>query len=226
MQQVYRSSFGDGFYDYQGIGELTCPKGWTPTWLPSTGQGVLHRPEFDAKDRHLGHSEVRNGRYAANFFTVFATHDAALYRRFRIGAGKGIRASVWCMNVTRDSHGRPGGHGMQIGIDPTGGIDHTAESVVYGDYWSSYMEGWKEREWRQVDTETVSQSDDITVFLRARCDYKVEINASHWDDFVIEVGDASEVKVPETVPVAPSAMTAAQLEAFIRQIVRDELGKA
>jgi hypothetical protein len=58
------------------------------------------------------------------------------------------------MNVTRDRDGvTPGGHGMRIGIDPTGGIDHTAKTVVYGDYWSSYMEGWKERVWKQVDTE-------------------------------------------------------------------------
>jgi hypothetical protein len=228
MQKVFESSFEEGFYDFEGISELTCPNGWTPVWVESTEAGLNHRPEYDFKDRDLGHPEVRSGRWAANFFTTFATHDGALYRRFRVGIGRGIRVSVWCMGVTHDPSGIDGGHGMQIGIDPTGGTDHTAATVVYGDWWSSYMkdEGWAEGVWKQVDAETVSQTEEITVFLRAKCDFKAEINASHWDDFVLELGDASEVKVPAVVAAAaPSEMTAEQLEAFIRQIVRDELSK-
>lgn len=228
MQKVFASSFEEGFYDYNGISELTCPNGWTPVWTKTQGKGLMHRPEFDMKDKQKGQPEVRTGRYAANFFTTYATHDAALYRRFRVGVGRGIRASVWCMGVTHDPLGIDGGHGMQIGIDPTGGTDHTAPTVIYGDWWSSYMkdQGWKERLWKQVSTEAVSQADEITIFLRARCDYKAEINASHWDDFEIEIGAASEIKPRLTTPATePNAMTLAQLEAYIRQIVRDELSK-
>jgi hypothetical protein len=156
---------------------------------------------------------------------VHATHDACLYRKFRVGTGKGVRASVWCMNVTHDQDGTTGGHGMRVGIDPTGGEDHTADSVVYGDYWSSYMDGWKEREWRQVDVETVSQGDEITVFLHARCDFPVDINASHWDDFSLEVGEASEVVVPPSAATTaqPGYPTLEQIEAVVRKVVREEL---
>jgi hypothetical protein len=228
MQKVFESTFDEGFYNFEGISELTCPNGWTPVWVETTGVGLNHRPEYDFKDTELGQPEVRTGRWAANFFTSYATHDGALYRRFRVGAGKGVRASVWCMGVTHDPSGIDGGHGMQIGIDPTGGTDHTAPTVVYGDWWSSHMkkQGWQERKWKQVDTEAVSQVDEITVFLRAKCDYKAEINASHWDDLVLELGDASEIEVAASVAAAaPGDMTAEQFEAFVRQIVRDELSK-
>ncbi len=227
MIQFFATSFEEGFYDYQNIPELTCPAGWTPAWLSSDKPGVLHRPEYDAKDRDRNQPEVRTGRFAANFFTVFATHDGCLYRKFRVGKGCGVRASVWCMNVSHDRGGvGHGGHGMRIGIDPTGGTDHTAATVIYGDYWSSHMPGWKGREWRQVDTEAVADADEITVFLHARSDYPVEISASHWDDLVIEVGEASEVKLPEKPPIKISELTAEQFEAWVRQIVQDELKKA
>ena len=226
METVYQTSFEEGFYDYQGIGELTCPNGWTPKWVQGPGGGVLHRPEYDAKDDDKNQPEVRTGRFAANFFTVFATHDGCLYRKFKVEPGKLVRASVWCMNVTNSRTGQDGGHGMRVGIDPTGSQDHTGVSVVYGDWWSSYMEDWQEREWRQVTVETIAQSDEITVFLHAKCDFPAAINASHWDDFMLEVGEvdeATELAEPEA-PGAPAGYpTLDEIEQMVRRVVREEL---
>jgi hypothetical protein len=223
MQTVFETSFEEGFYDYQGIGELTCPNDWKPQWVQGPGQGVLHRPEYDAKDREKGHPEVRTGRYAANFFTVFATHDGCLYRRFRVGAGKLVRATVWCMNVSRSRDGTDGGHGMRIGIDPTGGQDHTALTVEYGEWWSSYMSDWKEREWRKVEVQTISQSDDITVFLHAKCDYPADINASHWDDLKLQVGEIEAVSEAGILAAQAGYPTLEQIEEVVRRVVREEL---
>jgi len=227
METFHKTSFDGGFYDYQGIGELTCPNGWAPRWVQGTEPGRNHRPEYDAKDRKLGQPEVRTGRYAANFFTVHATHDGCLYTKFWAGTGRGVRASVWCMNITRDQDGSHGGHGMQIGIDPTGGTDHTAESVLYGDWWSSYMDEWKEGEWHQVTVDAVSQADEITVFLHSKCDFPVDISASHWDDFELQVGEPDEVQPPEPKKDKPIGdLTLEQLEQLVRRIVREELADA
>jgi hypothetical protein len=229
MKPVFQTSFAEGFYDYQGIGELTCPNGWTPAWIQGPGNGVLHRPEYDAKDKEKGQPEVRTGRFAANFFTVYATHDGCLYARFRIGKGRRVRASIWCMNVTNSASGQDGGHGMRVGIDPSGGRDHTSDDVVYGEWWSSYMDEWVERKWQMVTTETVSQTDEITVFLHAKCDYAADINASHWDDFVLEVGEveAAPTPTPEqpSQPQASDMPTLAQIEEVVRRVVQEELAK-
>ena len=231
MDTFHTTSFEGGFYDYQGISELTCPNGWVPRWVQGTVPGHNHRPEYDAKDKDRGQPEVRSGRFAANFFTVHATHDACLWAKFTVGAGRGVRASVWCMSVTRDKDGSDGGHGMQIGIDPTGGTDHTAESVLYGDWWSSYMRdvqdwgdrAWQERVWHQVTVDAVSQGDEITVFLHAKCDFPVDINASHWDDLVLEVGRPDEVKPPEKRKDKPIGdLTLEQLEQIIRRVIQEE----
>jgi hypothetical protein len=228
MQTVFSSSFSEGFYDYNGIGELTCPYGWTPSWVQGPGGGKLHRPEYDSKDRARSQPEVRTGRYAANFFTVYATHDGCLYRKFRVGAGKLVRAKIWCMGVSHSKSGRDGGHGMRIGIDPEGGDNHLGMGVVYGDYWSSYMEEYEERKWKLIEVETVSVTDEITVFLHAKCDYAADINASHWDDFVLEVGEVEDDYEPKYATVAGEKpigdMSQAQLEELIRRIVREEMG--
>jgi hypothetical protein len=222
MQTVFQSSFDEGAYDYQGIRQLTCPTGWTPYWVDGSAEGVLHRPEYDLKDRERGHPEVRTGQYAASFYTVYATHDACLYRKFRVGTDKLVRASVWAMNVTNSRGGRDGGHGVRVGIDPAGGEDHTASSVVYGGWWSSYMPEWQEREWHELVVETCAQAEVVTVFLHARCDYAADINASHWDDFQLQVGDAVAPPEPH---VEASGVTLAQIEEVVRRVVREELDR-
>jgi hypothetical protein len=229
MDTFFQTSFEEGFYDYQDIKELTCPKGWKPGWIQGTKPGVLHRPEYDAKDTERRHPEVRTGRFAANFFTVHATHDACLYHKFKVGEDVGVRASVWCMNVTHeDDLVTDGGHGMRIGIDPTGGTDHNSLNVLYGPWWSSYMkdQGWEERKWRRISVDAISEAKEITVFLHARADWAVDINASHWDDFELEVGDKDEVSPPEREELEIGKFSLGQLTQMIREIVQEELAKS
>lgn len=222
MQTVFRTSFEEGYYDYQGVLQLTCPTGWTPRWIDGAASAVLHRPEYDVKDRERGHRETRTGRFSASFYTVFATHDACLYRKFRVAPDKLVRATVWGMNVSNSRGGRDGGHGMRIGIDPSGGEDHTASSVVYGGWWSSYMPDWEERQWRELAVETSSEAEVVTVFLHAKCDYAADINASYWDDFQLQVGEAAPVPLPDEGRTYP---TLAQIEDVVRRVVREELSK-
>jgi hypothetical protein len=187
---LFRSSFDEGFYDYEEIGALTVPDGWVPVWVergPDTPLDQLNRPEYDFKDIELGHTEVRTGRYAASIFTVFSTHDAALYRRFSVAPGRRVRASVWAMGVSHDQASRSGGLGMRIGIDPTGSTDPHAPTVEYGLFWSAHLADWREGEWRQVEVEAIAQADTITVFLASVSDWPVNVNASHWDDLLIQV---------------------------------------
>lgn len=233
MDTVFQSSFDEGFYDFQGIGELTCPNGWTPDWIEFEHDppGVLHRPEYDFKDSQLGQPEVHSGRWAATFNTRHATHDGCLYRKFQVGKGKGVRARIWTMGVSHeDDMKTDGGHGMRVGIDPTGGEDHTDLTVVYGDWYSSYMKGsqfgdmrYREGKWVEISSEVVSGAEEITVFLHARADFAVDINASHWDDFVLEVGDASEVTPPKPKDVKVADLSLGQLVGLIRRTIKEEM---
>lgn len=176
METIIFDGFEDGFYDYQGIGELTVPKEWTPKWRPDWA-----RPEFDAKDKNKGQPEVRTGRYAATIFLPWKRFDGFLVRKFNTGSNRRVRASVWAMSVSRNNTGGYGGHGSQIGIDPTGGDDPAAMGV----WWS----GWTERKndiWQYIETPLVtSESQYITVFIRSLVDWDSNFSGGHYDDFTL-----------------------------------------
>jgi hypothetical protein len=221
MNVSYRSSFEEGFYEFNGESELTCPNEWKPAWKWDPHEGTLDRPEYKPKDIDAGEPEVRTGRFAANFYTSHATHNACLYRKFTVGSGSKVKASVWCMGVTHDNAGGGGGLGMRVGIDPTGGVDHTASTVEYSLYWSSHLPDWRERQWRQRDVEVTAEADEITVFLHAQCDWPVDINASHWDDFALDAtGGTGDDNGDDT---HLGNVTLAQLEALLRRVIREEL---
>jgi hypothetical protein len=232
MQTIFRTSFEQGFEDFKGIGELTIPKGWTPAWIDGNEPGVLHRPEYDFKDRQKGQPEVHSGRFAANFFTVHATHDACLYRKFQVGKGKGIRVRAMVMGISHEDDGTTdGGHGMRVGVDPSGGTDFSALTVVYGDYYSSYMKAPKfgvkqyaEGKWVEVTVDAIAQEDEVTVFLHSKCDFAVDINASHWDDIHVEIGEAHEVTPPKPKDIKVGELSLGQLVGLIRRVIKEETG--
>jgi hypothetical protein len=234
MHTIFHTSFDEGFEDYQGIGELTVPIGWTPDWVDGNEPGVLHRPEYDKKDKQAGQPEVFSGRFAANFFTAHATHDGCLYRTFHVGKGNGVRVRAMVMGVSHeDNLTTDGGHGMRLGIDPAGGADFTALGVVYGDYYSSYMKSprfgdkqYRERKWVEVTVEAVAEEDEVTVFLHSKCDFAVDINASHWDDVEVQVGQAHEVSPPKPKDIKVGELSLGQLVGLIRRVVREEMAES
>ena len=120
---------------------------------------------------------------------------------------------------------------MQLGIDPMGGTDFSALSVVYGDWYSSYMKGprfgakeYRERKWVEVTAEAVSQADEITVFMHSKCDFAVDINASHWDDLEVQVGEPDEVTPPKPKDIKVGDLSLGQLVGLIRRVIREEAG--
>ena len=95
-------------------------------------------------------------------------------------------------------------------------------SVVYGDWWSSYMPDWQEREWHELAVETTARAEVITVFLHAKCDDAADINASYWDDFQMQVGSLDSERPADGERSYP---TLAEIEEIVRRVVREELGR-
>ena len=177
---VSQDGFENGFYPYNGEGELTVPTGWTPTWIQGTESGMLVRPEF----KPAGSSQVRTGTGAVAIHSRNATIDGALYRQFNVTRGKEVEVSGWCLKTENALGG-----GQQIGIDPLGGVDHTAASVIWSDWYSQYSTDYAINLWRQRSVQCVAQADKITVFLRAKVDYKADGFNSHFDDLEISFSE-------------------------------------
>jgi len=179
---IVTDSFEDGFYAFDGIDELTCPMEWEPDWVDGTEPGVNHRPEYKPKKKPQ--EEIFDGEFSASIHTRFASHDGVLWRQFSVTPGVIVRASVYAMGK-----GSGGGHGMVLGIDPRGHINHTDQGVVWSDWWSQDENDWAEGKWKQVAVEIIPQSSTITVFLRSKAREKAELSAAHFDLFQMYIED-------------------------------------
>jgi len=187
MITLNEDGFERGFYRFSGISELECPNGWAPDWKRATDEdrdGINVRPEIKPKYQT---PEVRpgTGKWSVSIHTREATHQAVLLKQFSAEPGKYHTASVWSMGVT----GLKGdcGHGMRIGIDPTGKVNAWGESVLWSDWYSQYMkDDWQDRKWEDLAVTALAQNQTITVFLWSSNDYPKDAFA-HFDDFKLEV---------------------------------------
>ncbi len=82
-----------------------------------------------------------------------------------------------------------------VGIDPTGGTNPLADTVVWGRGAHIY------NEYAQVPSaEATAQADTVTVFLRSKTLWPFKHNDAYWDEAELLVADGSEVPPPETPP--------------------------
>jgi hypothetical protein len=204
---VITEGFGSGFYLYNGIGELTCPVGWTPTWIEDPEPGVLVRPEY----KPAGQAQVRTGEGAVACHSRNATIDCALYRQYEVAEGSDVTAAVWCLKTENALGGA-----QRIGIDPSGGVDHTAECVVWSDWYSQYSSDYTVMCWKRRVVEAVAAGETVTIFLHSKVDFKADGFNTHFDDLTLEFEEG-----PPTPP--PGGEVDYDL---IRQIVREEISAA
>jgi len=175
-ERVLEDGFEGAFEDWDKIAELTVPVGWMPVWVQGSEPGVNHRPECDReRDR------VASGRSAAKMFTVHASHNGALTRRVKVLAGSLVRVVAMGANYKIKC-----GHGIRVGIDPLGGLDHESEDVVWSDWWSQYDKAWEPEHFVQLSAAARAEGDAVTVFLASESQYAGQVVAAYWDDVVVE----------------------------------------
>jgi hypothetical protein len=145
------------------------------------------RPEFVPTDRP---ERVRSGERAQKHFTYGRMHRAGLMQQVAVTPGMWLRFSAWmqawqCYDWNECCHHRPScisddpaSMGLRVGIDPAGGVDPAAATVV----WSAPGEAFDA--WREFSVATAAQAPTVTVFVRsdARFDYARVNNDVYVDD--------------------------------------------
>lgn len=76
-----------------------------------------------------------------------------------------------------------------IGIDPTGGTDPRADTVVWGEGYHIYN-GYA----RQLTVEAVAEADTITVFLRSTTLWAFKHNDAYWDGIQLKAIEAGKCR--------------------------------
>lgn len=190
----YQTSFNEGFYQYNNIGELTCPNEFTPDWEQGTEPGEWVRPEY--KPKESPQPEVYSVPFSASIGTTFASHRGVLKKQLTgVKAGTRIRVSCQVMGVSFHDGGLVGGGlGQVVGIGPADKL-FSSSSVVWGDWWSSdlkdsnnpFGQPWTQRTWVEVTVETIAQTDNPLLFLRSDAREMWKAQYSHFDDLLVEV---------------------------------------
>jgi hypothetical protein len=181
--------------------------GWQ-TWAittPGTSAEVcndLSTPSFLASS-----DAAHSGSYAARLFNQWTTHNAGLYQVVaNVTPGATYRFTIWgrasSLNegeTTSNSVIR-----LRVGIDPNGGGDPTAASVVWsGD--ATPMDAYA-----QLSIQATAAGNQITVFTRSRPDWCLFRNDVYWDDASLTlVGAADTTQAPQQ-PTQAGAPTQAE----------------
>lgn len=137
------------------------------TW--STGWTRYDRwPDLPAFNDERGHPESRhNGAQSLRIFNEFRCHLSGVYQRVPVTQFQTYVFSAWVRTFGSSSSTFPGPSDLsitdagEVGIDPNGGIDPGATSVIWGRH-----EGTEQ--WRKVSVQAVALSNRITVFVQAR----------------------------------------------------------
>jgi hypothetical protein len=136
----------DNFY---GSPPREIPEGWTPFVL--SGDPTYMRDE---------HSFFGGG--TLRMWSVGGTFKAGIFARVAVTPGAGYRASIaWGAPNAPETFGR------QLGIDPTGGVDPNAATVIWGPmHWGEgRILNYPPGEGPNIDVRARALGDAVTVFF-------------------------------------------------------------
>jgi murein DD-endopeptidase MepM/ murein hydrolase activator NlpD len=205
-QGTWKETFNGEVYD-----NLDMPEFWVGFWR----EGEPHdrteeecvRPEarvIEQVEPYLDPPRIYEGKQAWQCFTFHAVHDAGLYQRVEgLEPGRKVRAQAWTHAwssqdddpFTSDLEGASRWNFEQfVGLDPTGGTDPWAESVVWGEPRNVYDI------YRQTAPAEVEVGADgaVTVFVRSTVQYAFKHCDCYWDAVTLEYVDDGDV--PPTDP--------------------------
>ncbi len=186
---------------------------------------------------------IHSGQKALLFFTFYRIHDGGFFQQVEVDPGTRLRLTAWAhawSNHDQGPHpddprwsdgegvgynhfyaleGTPGldsnakNFTFWIGIDPTGGTNPYADTVVWGKGAHIYNAH------RPVPpVEATARASRVTVFLRSRALWPFKHNDAYWDDVLLRVVapapwirmtfEPSEPVVQETVRVVVTSNAA------------------
>ena len=224
----------DGGPQEKDVGNIFTPPDWV-TWFRHD-PGTWDQPEV--RDAWATHdpSRVHGGRKAMLLFTFFRRHDAGFLQRVRVTPGSQLRLTAWAHAWSNHKDGPhpddgrwsegPGyeagfvlegeapnsdwrNFAFYVGIDPTGGDNPYADTVVWGQGAHIYNEHA-----RVPAVEATAQANTVTVFLRSKTLWPFKHNDAYWDDAELIVLGEEEPEVRLShIPASPKAGDVVTIEA-------------
>ncbi len=233
-----------------GIPEVQVAPGWRAFWLdnpppyaviPSNCVGkdtgcYWARPEFRGLMAADFAYRVHGGQLSQKYFTFGRQHEAGLYQQVSgITPGVRLRFSVyletwsclaegaWNNCPTAPNSNKPAPMHTKVGIDPTGGTNPWASTVV----WSQEVETYDH--WTNFWVEATAEADTVTVFIYSRPDWvdgwpRINNDVYVDDAALVVVGDVQPTPAPppptSAVPPTPRATSTPRPDGAVVHVVQ------
>jgi LysM repeat protein len=195
--------FEEPFTDQGGDPTRLVAEGWT-AWHVTAAAGsptfMNQQPEYEPVRPDV--SRILSGENAQLITSFFSTFTAGVYQQVSVAeAGDvtfSVNAYVWSsafdnVDVSRED----GDVVVQVGIDPAGGTDPAASSIV----WSTAAERYDS--WNQESVTTAVPAGTITVFVRGTVGVPAKNNNIYLDDASL-TGAGSAPATTEAPTSAPT----------------------
>jgi hypothetical protein len=195
-------------------GQMRIHEGWTVAFL--NGTPWLHSTSMQYNNGSCGggaHIEKIEGE---DSLAIFAhdlewtdqpgkPFDVALYQQVAVNAGTAYSLSAWMVSLCGGStmpNDCPDGYYMakMLGVDPTGGVDPLAETVVWVEDRRNFVENGERVGWSNLRLGVTAKSSTITVFARVSSPFQWHGNHAFVDAFsLVEAPLARFAPLPEQV---------------------------
>jgi hypothetical protein len=175
-------SFEGEYKPFGALVELNHAPNWFPWW--QDGQNNL-RPEFKPAEASLAPNRVHSGARAQQYFKSFGQFKSGMYQPvLNVTPGSRLQFSIYgqawsCENSDQcpgNNSVNPADMLMRVGIDPTGDVVWSADTVV----WSPYFNPLDQ--WQVACVEAVADSEKVTVFVWASPNGPRQNQDVYWDD--------------------------------------------
>lgn len=129
--------------------------------------------------------------------------DVALYQQISATVGGAYSLSGWMLSLCGGSNvptDCPSSNYMakMIGLDPTGGTDPLADTVVWTENRHNFIENGKKVGWANLSTSAIAQAMTITVFARINSPFQWHGNHAFIDAFSLVRAPVVTLTVPVT----------------------------
>lgn len=201
-------SMEGGSYMYNNDGDMKyVANAWTPWWIivqNTECNNALVKPHYEM-EAHPTH--VKDGAWSARYWTD-RKMDAGLMQTVAATPGTKYKFSVygysWTVKIEKAQPDNPSDsqQSIRVGIDPTGGTNANAASVV----WSA--ETWTNDVFVLLAVEATATADKVTVFTRTKPNWCGQRNDSFWDAATLVASGQGPTPVPAgktAVPTQPSS---------------------
>lgn len=130
--------------------------------------------------------------------------DVSFYQQISATLGGAYSLSGWLLSLCGGSNvpnDCPSGNYMakMLGIDPTGGTDPLASTVIWGENRRNFVENNQKVGWTNVRTVAVAQAPTITIFARINSPFQWHGNHAFIDALGLVRAPTSQLTVPTTV---------------------------